>query len=272
MKKQAAVAGCTATGLLKMIALVFMMIDHSGKMVFGNSMDLRLLGRIAFPLYAWCMVVGVSYTRSVPKYLLRLLALFVLSQPIYMVALDHPWNEPNIFLTLSVGLLGLWGLREKRFGSQVWAPLACLVLAEVLGCDYGWRGVMLMLLLWAVRDKKAGIAAVFLAFCLYWGASSTAVRTVFGFALPWLKREPWANLLGPWFRLQGMALLALPLVLLPLKNDVIKMPRWVGYAVYPLHLVVLIVMEGTMLPSGWAAVSGRVVGYIIDPLTRLFGG
>lgn len=272
MKKQTAIAGCTSTGLLKLIALVFMMIDHSGKMVFGNSMDLRLLGRIAFPIYAWCMVVGVSYTRCAPKYLLRLLVLFLVSQPLYMIALDHPWDTPNIFLTLAVGLLGLWGMREKRFGSHIWAPLLCLVLAEVLGCDYGWRGVLLMLLLWAAREKSSAIAAVFIAFCLYWGSDSSAVNVIFGYRLPWLKTAPWVNLLRPWFRLQGMALLALPFMLMSVKTNAIKLPRWVGYAIYPVHLVVLIVMEGMMLPSGWAAVNGRVMTYIIDPLMRLFGG
>ena len=36
-EKQPRIAGCTATGLLKLVALVFMFIDHSGKMVFGNA-------------------------------------------------------------------------------------------------------------------------------------------------------------------------------------------------------------------------------------------
>ena len=108
-RRNPAIAGCTATGMLKILALVFMFIDHAGKMLFPQIAEMRMLGRIAFPLYCWCMVVGISYTRSVPKYLGRLMLIGLVSQPIYMVALNHSWNQPNIFLTLLVALCGVTG-------------------------------------------------------------------------------------------------------------------------------------------------------------------
>ena len=40
-----------------------MFIDHSGKVIFANNQDMRLLGRIAFPIYIWCMIVGLERTR-----------------------------------------------------------------------------------------------------------------------------------------------------------------------------------------------------------------
>lgn len=176
-RRNPAIAGCTATGVLKILALVFMFIDHAGKMLFPQIAEMRMLGRIAFPLYCWCMVVGISYTRSVPKYLGRLMLIGLVSQPIYMVALNHSWNQPNIFLTLLVALCGVWGLKAKKLLSHIWAPILALFAAQLLGCDYGWRGVMLMLL--------------------------------------------------------------------PISQQV-KMPRWVGYALYPLHLVVLIALEAAL--------------------------
>jgi len=78
-------AGNLATGLLKLIALLFMFIDHTGKVLFNNAADMRLLGRIAFPIYAWCIVVGFHYTRSVPRYLGRLLLTGLVSQPFYVL-------------------------------------------------------------------------------------------------------------------------------------------------------------------------------------------
>ena len=45
-----ALAGNTATGALKIIALCFVFMDHAGKMLFPNVPELRVLGRIAFPL------------------------------------------------------------------------------------------------------------------------------------------------------------------------------------------------------------------------------
>ena len=67
-------AGNTATGALKLIALCFMMIDHMGKMLFPQVPEMRILGRIAFPLYAWCMVVGFHYTRNPWRYSARVLS------------------------------------------------------------------------------------------------------------------------------------------------------------------------------------------------------
>jgi hypothetical protein len=45
------------------------------------------------------------------------------------------------------------------------------------------------------------------------------------------------TILSPFFRLQAMALLALPLMLFPMEN--IRMPKILGYLLYPLHLLVL---------------------------------
>lgn len=53
-RRNPVIAGCTATGVLKILALVFMFIDHAGKMLFPQIAEMRMLGRIAFPLYCWC--------------------------------------------------------------------------------------------------------------------------------------------------------------------------------------------------------------------------
>ena len=68
------IRGNLDTGLLKIIALVCMIIDHAGVRLLGNATEWRLIGRIAFPLYLWCMVVGACYTHSPARYALRLLA------------------------------------------------------------------------------------------------------------------------------------------------------------------------------------------------------
>ena len=164
-------AGNTATAWLKIIALAFMFIDHAGKMLFPSVPEMRMLGRIAFPIYVWCMIVGFHYTRSVPKYLLRVLAVGLVSQPLYNIALNHTWEQPNVFLTLFLGLCALWGIREKKYFSHLWAPAAALVLATVLKADYGWRGVLLFIMLYAVRDSRPGIAAVMVSYFLFWGSS-----------------------------------------------------------------------------------------------------
>ena len=240
-------AGNTATTWLKIIALVFMFIDHAGKMLFPAVPEMRMLGRIAFPVYVWCMIVGFHYTRSVPKYLLRVLVVGLVSQPLYMLALNHPWNEPNVFLTLFLGLCALWGIREKKFLSHLWAPVAALMLAIVLKADYNWRGVLLFILLYAVRDSRGGIAAVMVAFFLFWGTSYGVTKSIFGLSINLNDLPAFvSNLLSPFLRLETYALLSLPLILIPFKKD-LKLPRWVGYALYPAHLAVLYLLEKIFL-------------------------
>lgn len=240
------IAGSTSTGVIKLVALMFMMIDHAGKMLFPAVPEMRILGRIAFPLYCWCMVVGFHYTRSVPKYLLRILIIGLVSQPLYMMALNHTWDEPNVFLTLLIALLGLWGVREKKALSQCWAPAAALLAASALGCDYGWRGVALVFLLYAAQESRGGIAAVMIAFCLYWGTTSGSITRLFGLPIQAIPNFL-LPLVSPWLRIQAMAILALPLMLQPIKRDV-RLPAWVGYGLYPAHLVVLIILEHWMIP------------------------
>ena len=239
-------AGNTATTWLKIIALVFMFIDHAGKMCFPAVPEMRILGRIAFPIYAWCIIVGFHYTRSVPKYLLRILVTGVVSQPLYMIALNHTWKQPNIFLTLFLGLCALWGIREKKYLSQFWAPAVTLVLATVLGVDYGWRGVLLFIVLYAVQESRPGIAAVMISYFLFWGASYSITKSLFGLpinmdALPAFLSQP----LSAFMRMEAYALLALPLILIRFKKD-LKLPRWIGYTLYPAHLAALYALEQLM--------------------------
>ena len=240
-------AGNTATGWLKVIALVFMFIDHAGKMLFPGVPEMRMLGRIAFPLYAWCMIVGFHYTKSVPKYLLRILLVGIISQPLYMIALNHTWNQPNIFLTLFLGLCALWGIREKRFLSHIWAPAAALILATVLKADYGWRGVLLLVMLYAVRDSRPGIAAVMVSYFLFWGSSYSITKSLFGIRLDLsVLPECLSGPLAAFLRLETYALLGLPLILVRFPKD-LKMPRWLGYALYPAHLLLLFGLEKIFL-------------------------
>ncbi len=235
------IAGNTATGVLKLLALVFMCCDHVGARLLPGIPELRILGRIAFPIYAWCLVVGFNYTRSVPKYALRLLAVGALTQPVYALVMNHGWLELNIFFELLLGLVGLWAIREKKGGSHVWGPLLALVLAQVLcgTVSYGWKGVLFIFLLYAVQDSRRALAALMVAFCLFWGQNSGLVTVAFGVHLSTLTRNaPWNALLSPWTKLQAMAVLATPFLLVRFPRDV-RLPAWVSYLLYPGHLVVL---------------------------------
>lgn len=252
------IAGNTATGTLKIIAVVFMFCDHAGKMLFSHYggmtslpviAEFRMIGRLAFPIYCWCMVVGFSYTRNVLRYILRVLAVGIVSQPLYCVALDHRLTSPNIMLTLAVALLGLWCIRERKVLPGLWKPLGAvlaggvLILAVLLHCDYGWKGVLLVCLLYCARTSRPAIAAVMVAFCLFWGSSTAVITSFFGIDTAALRNTATAYgaVTAPWLRQQALAVFALPFMLIRMKN--VRMHPALGYLLYPLHLVVLEILR-----------------------------
>ena len=179
--------------------------------------------------------------------MLRILAVGLLSQPLYAVAMNHEWAKPNIFLTLFLGLFALWGIREKKWGSFLWAPLLSISLATILGADYGWRGVVLMILLYAAQSDRGAIAAVMVAFFLFWGTSYSVTKSFFGLpinlsVLPSFLSDP----LSCFLRMETYALLSLPFILIPIKKD-LRMPRWIGYALYPAHLLLIMALKAILL-------------------------
>ena len=51
---------------LKLIACAAMLLDHIGA-VFCSGIGLRIIGRIAFPIYCFLLAEGIHYTREPRK-------------------------------------------------------------------------------------------------------------------------------------------------------------------------------------------------------------
>lgn len=48
------------TNLLKLVAVVCMLLDHFGGTFFEQVPAFRWAGRLAFPLFCYCMTVGIA--------------------------------------------------------------------------------------------------------------------------------------------------------------------------------------------------------------------
>ena len=56
---------------LKFLALLSMMVDHTGMALFPQIQSLRLVGRLAFPLYGFLLAEGAAHTENSNRYLGR---------------------------------------------------------------------------------------------------------------------------------------------------------------------------------------------------------
>ena len=54
---------------IKILACIFMLIDHIGFFLFPEIEILRIIGRLAMPLFAFFIAEGAYYTKNKLKYL-----------------------------------------------------------------------------------------------------------------------------------------------------------------------------------------------------------
>ena len=64
--------------LLKLIAMLTMTIDHIGVILLPQYRILRIIGRLAMPIYAFMIAEGCHYTHDRRAYFLRLFGLAIL--------------------------------------------------------------------------------------------------------------------------------------------------------------------------------------------------
>lgn len=233
------------TGFIKLIACITMLCDHAGKMLFPQYPILRIIGRLAFPLFAYCMAVGCVYTRDMRRYVLRIALLALISQPFYVLGLGHvsaqmkavsfageplqaalrwyvlSWqSKPSILATLLAGMLLIWSLRERRYIATAALTLGVWWFQNYL--DYGWRGIALMVLFYALCDRPLASFVWVSGFMAWWAIVQGGAYTLFGVR----------------FSIQMFALMALPLIYLP-TNTGLKLNKWVFYAFYPAHALLI---------------------------------
>ena len=141
---------------LRIVAMTFMVIDHAGVLLSNYQTDvggnvgtviwvLRLLGRIAFPLFIFLLAEGMHYTRNGWKYMGRIgiiYGLILLAEIIYIFGLarnpslangDFPGRNPFTDLVL-VGFV-LFALNQKG-AKKLFALIPAGIIILACTCSY----------------------------------------------------------------------------------------------------------------------------------------
>ena len=169
---------------IKCLACLFMLIDHAGVTLVPISSPcyiyFRMMGRLAFPLFAYMLATGYRHSRDLRKYLLRLTVFALLMQAVYVLVMDG--DDINIFATLALGLITIIGW-EKLKGERKWSVsgvllvIAAAAVGQLLKFDYGAYGILLIFSCHLFYDDLGWLALIWTGLALgarqlHWVGSS----------------------------------------------------------------------------------------------------
>ena len=138
-----------------------MFLDHY-HYIIGGSKILNVVGRIAFPIFAFTLSEGYVHTRSLKKYLFRLFIFAVsIQMPSILFGYDY---SMNIFFTLFLGLLSIYIFNLKKINIILKIILIGFVLffSQKFKLDYGMYGILLIMNFNIFRNYKSKILMNFL--------------------------------------------------------------------------------------------------------------
>ena len=150
---------CLTSNHLKLIGALAMVLDHMGVIFFPQLLIFRILGRLAFPIFAYLIVEGCRYTSHKLRYFLRMAGLATVCQVGYGVY-SGDWRELNVLVTFSIAILLIyilqWLANSFLFGGRViecvlstallaLALVGVVLLDEWVDLDYGAVGCILPL-------------------------------------------------------------------------------------------------------------------------------
>ena len=224
---------------LKLIACVTMLLDHIGASCiearYGTAANcpagllkfdliLRLIGRLAFPIFCFLLVEGFLHTHDVKQYIRRLLLFGAVSEiPFDMAFFRVPfhWGDQNVYWTLALGVTAMAAMQhfQNAEGHLTWkgglAAVGCALLAELAATDYGAIGVALIAALYLTRNSRTQQSILGAGMMLF------ELTAPLAFVLTWFYNGQ--------------------------RGRCPQWAKWAFYLFYPVHLVVLGVITNVLL-------------------------
>ena len=201
--------------VIKIIAMLTMLIDHIGMLLFPDVTILRIIGRLAFPIFAYCIAEGCVYTRNHKKYMLRILICAVIFQVIDFIVSPQPTLCVLWSYAAAVGFVVIYKWAKQKWSIRNMMPVSYALLMSLL------------LLVFQVDYLFFGFLFIVAAYLLHHSWTK------------WIPLTILLVLLGLCYQYQFWALMAIPILMLYNgKQDKLKLGR-VLYYFYPLHYLMI---------------------------------
>ena len=228
---------------LRLIAIIAMFIDHLGYIFFPDAIWMRIVGRLAFPIFAFQIAEGFSYTSDFVKYCNRLFVFAFISEIPYnlMINPNMPINpfRQNVLWTLLLGLLAIKAIDEVR-KLNISGVSKCLICGIItiaayfvgvhFNLDYYGAGVLTVIVFYFGRNVEHGKIFEFLGMFYINFTILSAGKTMF-----------FINGQRMYFSIQAFAILALIPIWLYKGNKGYSSKLWhkFCYWFYPAHMMIL---------------------------------
>ena len=212
---------------LKWLALISMTIDHIGVFFFPGCMELRMIGRAAYPIFAYMVAEGCAHTRRKQRYFLSVLGVGLLCSVVSYIADGNLYQ--SIFITFACSIALIFGLSYVTQYRQV-RRSACLAMFGTAGglvflyvlchasfvpgfvIDYGFCGAVTPVMIWLGTTRTQKLAALTFGLC--------CISLELG-------------------GVQVFSLAALPLLMLYNGRRGTNGRKYIFYLYYPAHLAIL---------------------------------
>ena len=216
---------------LKIIAMVAMLLDHVGKVLLPQYPILQIIGRLAFPIFAFMIAEGCFYTKNKMRYFLTVALLGAGCQAVYMIA-EHSFYQ-NILITFSLSIILIFSsenfrLKHDKISGVTLFFTIFVVLVICLGLpfalkeqgfqiDYSIYGVLFPVAVFYAPDKPRKL--------VYTAGILILLAYNFGGGIQWF------------------ALLSIPLLALYNQKHGKYNIKPLFYVFYPAHLVVIYLID-----------------------------
>ncbi|NGZ76794.1 TraX family protein [Saccharibacillus alkalitolerans] len=219
---------------MQLIAMITMLIDHLGAVFFPEHYWMRIVGRVAFPLYCYLLVAGYKRTRSKPRYASRLFVLALLSQLPFMLAFITA--GVNVIGTLLVALLIVMAIDRFQGKTVLQWAVGFLLLAltywpmKELDFDYATYGVLLVLIYRYMPNVWAMVGG-HLALNVVWAVAFSGITQFYSIVTTLF--------------IAGIQASA------PTAKTEVRLPRWLWRSFYPVHLAIIALVEWQIYDITW---------------------
>jgi hypothetical protein len=148
-------SGILSGNALKFIAAAAMICEHVGMMLLPQLEFLRIIGRLAFPIFAFMISEGAKHTKNRLRYLLTLAGFALIIQAVYFIYSNS--LEMSIFVTFTLSVCMIYALDlfksaliGTRLHKKIFTGLLFLLSVTIVSAidkhvdlDYGFAGCML---------------------------------------------------------------------------------------------------------------------------------